>query len=148
MFNRRQGWSGGATVSCILRHRGVQLILAHSWGQGLLSLQQIRVKRGRWGFFCCFFFVVVFFVLFFFVVFFFFFFFSLSFLFLFLPCSSLSSLLLILLSLFSFSLENDTKCPTRVDVSLNSQHNQINQQTTYWNLFYTFSYKNRFWQVM
>ena len=41
---------------------------------------------------------------------------SLSFLFLFLPCSSLSSLLL---SLFSLSLGDDTKWPTRVDVSLN-----------------------------
>ena len=25
------GWSGGAKVSCILRHRGIQLILAYSW---------------------------------------------------------------------------------------------------------------------
>ena len=25
------GWSGGAKVSCILCHRGVQLILAYSW---------------------------------------------------------------------------------------------------------------------
>ena len=44
---------------------------------------------------------------------------SLSFLFLFLPCSSLSSLRLSLLSLFSLSLGDDTKWPTRVDVSLN-----------------------------
>ena len=44
---------------------------------------------------------------------------SLSFLFLFLPCPSLSSLLLSLLSLFSFSLGDDTKWPTRVDMSLN-----------------------------
>ena len=45
--------------------------------------------------------------------------FSLSFLFLFLPCPSLSSLLLSLLSLFSLSLGDDTKWPTRVNVSLN-----------------------------
>ena len=40
----------------------------------------------------------------------------LSFLFLFLPCSSLSSPLL---SLYSLSLGDDTECPARVDVSLN-----------------------------
>ena len=45
---------------------------------------------------------------------------SLSFLFLFLPCPSLSFLLLSLLSLFSLSLGDDTKWPTRVDVSLKS----------------------------
>ena len=44
---------------------------------------------------------------------------SLSFLFLFLPCPSLSSLLLSLLSLISLFLGEDTKWPTRVDVSLN-----------------------------
>ena len=27
-------WLGGAKVSCILRHRGVQLILAYRWGKG------------------------------------------------------------------------------------------------------------------
>ena len=41
---------------------------------------------------------------------------SLSLLFLFLPCPSLSSPLLSLLSLFSLSLGEDTKRPTRVDV--------------------------------
>ena len=45
----------------------------------------------------------------------------------FLPCPSLSSPLLSLLSLFSLSLGDDTKRPTRVDLSLNSQLNQINQ---------------------
>ena len=49
---------------------------------------------------------------------------SLSFLFLFLLCPSLSSLLL---SFFSLSLGDDTKRPTRVDVSLNP--NTINQKT-------------------
>ena len=29
-LNFNLGWSGGAKVSCILRHRGVQLILAYS----------------------------------------------------------------------------------------------------------------------
>ena len=45
---------------------------------------------------------------------------SLSFIFLFLPCLSLSSPLLYLLSLFSLSLGDNTKWSTRVDVSLNS----------------------------
>ena len=44
---------------------------------------------------------------------------SLSFLFLFLPCPSLSSPLLSLLSLVSLSLGDDTKRSIRVDVSLN-----------------------------
>ena len=30
---RYRGWSGGAKVSCILCHRGVQLILAYSWAR-------------------------------------------------------------------------------------------------------------------
>ena len=50
---------------------------------------------------------------------------SLSFLFLFLPCTSLPSPLLSILSLFSLFLGDDTKWPTRVDVSLNP--NSINQ---------------------
>ena len=28
-----EGWSGGAKVSCILRYRGVQVILAYSWAR-------------------------------------------------------------------------------------------------------------------
>ena len=48
-----------------------------------------------------------------------FFSFLLSFLFLFLPYSSLSSPLLSFLSLFSLSLGDDQKWPTRIDVSLN-----------------------------
>ena len=53
---------------------------------------------------------------------------SLSFLFLFLPCPSLSSPLLSLLSLFSLSLGDNTKGPSRVDVSLNP--NTINVKWT------------------
>ena len=30
------GWSGGAKVSCILCHRGVQLILAYSWARPVI----------------------------------------------------------------------------------------------------------------
>ena len=30
-FDRVCGWSGVVKVSCILRHRGIQLILAYSW---------------------------------------------------------------------------------------------------------------------
>ena len=144
--------SGGAKVLCILRHRGVQLILAYSWarleksvekwicckcfrntieafccrvvrrcrvsyvtgasnwywltvGQGLLSFFFVAGK-GRWGIFLFLLFLH---------------FHSCSFL----PCPSLSSLLLSLLSLFSLSLGDDTKWPTRVDVSLNP--NTINQ---------------------
>ena len=50
---------------------------------------------------------------------------SLSFIFLFLPCPSLSYPLLSLLSLFSLSLGDDTKWPTRVDMLL--KLNTINQ---------------------
>ena len=91
-----------AKVLCILRHRGVQLILAYSWarlvilvtgkGEGNVFISSVS---------------------------------SLSFLFLFLHSPSLSSPLLSLLSLFSLSLGDDTKWPTRVDVSLNP--NTINE---------------------
>ena len=67
-----------------------------SVGQGLLSLQQIRWRGNVFTSVS-----------------------SLSLLFLFLPCPSLSSPLLSLLSLFSLSLGNDIKLPSRVDVSLN-----------------------------
>ena len=107
-----EGWGEGggavrvsleeAKVLCILYHRDIQLIFASSLA-GLLSLQQVRVEG------VCFFFPSVS---------------SLSFLFLFLPCPSLSSPLL--LFLFSLSMGNDTKWPTRVDVSFNP--NTINQK--------------------
>ena len=71
-----------AKVSCILRHRGVQLILAYSWARPAILV----IGKGRGE---CFISSVS----------------SLSFLFLFLPCPSLSSLL----SLFSLSLGDDTK---------------------------------------
>ena len=41
------GWSGGAKVSCILRHRGVQLILAYSWARPAILV----AGKGRWGIF-------------------------------------------------------------------------------------------------
>ena len=41
------GWSGGAKVSCILCHRGVQLILAYSWARPAI----IEVGKGRGGMF-------------------------------------------------------------------------------------------------
>ena len=41
------GWSGGAKVSCILRHRGVQLILAYSWASPAILVE----GKGRGGMF-------------------------------------------------------------------------------------------------
>ena len=40
-------WSGGAKVSCILRHLGVQLILAYSWARPAILV----AGKGRWGIF-------------------------------------------------------------------------------------------------
>ena len=94
---------GGAKVSCILRHRGIQLILAYSWVRPAILV----AGKGIGGMFLFLLFLH---------------FHSCSF---FLPCSSLSSLLLFLLSLFSLSLGDDTKWPTRVDESLNP--NTINK---------------------
>ena len=90
------GWSGGAKVLCILHHWGVQLILAYSWARPAILV----VGKGRGGMFLFLLFLH------------------------FHSCSSfflvpLSSPLLSLLSLFSLSLGDDTKWPSRVDVSLN-----------------------------
>ena len=74
-------WSGVAKVSCILHHWGVQLILAYSWARPAILI----AGKGRGGIF---FISSVS---------------SISFLFLFLPCPSLSSFLLSLLSLLPFS---------------------------------------------
>ena len=41
------GWSGVAKVSCILRHRGVQLLLAYSWTRPAILV----AGKGRWGIF-------------------------------------------------------------------------------------------------
>ena len=99
LIMKTRGWSGGAKVSCILCHRGVQLILAYIWARpAILVVGKGGGGGGGGGD------VFISSVS------------SLSLLFFFLPCSSLSSLLL---SLFSLSLGDDTKWPTRVDVSLN-----------------------------
>ena len=95
------GWSDVLKVSCILRHRGVQLTLAYSWARPTILLAgkgrgDIFISSGS----------------------------LLSFLFLFLPCPSYSSHPLSLLSLFSLPLGDDTKWPTRFGVSLNPQSNQ------------------------
>ena len=42
---RLRGWSGGAKVSCILSHRGVQLILVYSWARPAILL----AGKGRGG---------------------------------------------------------------------------------------------------
>ena len=91
------GWSGGAKVSCILCHRGVQLILAYSWARPAILV----AGKGR----------------------------EVMFLFLlflhFHSCSSFFPVPLFHLfcflfcRFFSLSLGDDTKWPTRVDVSLN-----------------------------
>ena len=75
-----------AKVLCILRHWGAQLILAYSWVRPAILV----AGKGRGG---SLFSSVS----------------SLSFLFLFLPCPSLSSPPLSLLSVFSLSLGDDTK---------------------------------------
>ena len=74
-------------------------------GQGLLSLQQVRVEGDCFYFFCVF--TIIHFH--------------------FSPVLSLSSPLLSLQSLFSLSLGADTKGPTRVDMPLN--RNTSNMQT-------------------
>ena len=95
------GWLGVAKV-CILFHWGVQLILAHSWARPAILVA--GKGRGEYFYFFCFFTFIPF------------------------PLSSLSvsfisSPLLSLLCFFSLSLLDDTKWPTRADVSLN--HNTI-----------------------
>ena len=105
-----QGWLYEAKVSCILRHWGIQLILAYSWARPAI----LAAGKGRGGFFLFLLFLH---------------FHSFSFH----PCHSLSSPLLSLLPLFSLSLGNDTKWPTRVDVSLNP--NSINQTHIFWPKF-------------
>ena len=97
-------WSGGAKVSCISRHWGVQLISAYSWARPAILV----AGKGRGGMFLFLLFLH---------------FHSCS---SFFPSLLFSSLLLSLLSLFSLSLGDDTKWPTRVDVSLNP--NTINCQ--------------------
>ena len=102
-----QGWSDGAKVSCILCYRGVQLILAYRWARSAIHV----AGKGRGGLFLFL---------------------------LFLPFHSCSSffpvphfhLFYYLFYLFSPFLwettqNDDTKWPTRVDVSLNP--NTINQ---------------------
>ena len=98
--NWERGWLGEANVSCILRHRGVQLILAYCWTRPAI-LAAGKVEG------------VVLFLL-------------------FLHFHSFSSfspvpLFHLLYYLFSFSLGDDTKWPTRIDVSLNT--NTINRRS-------------------
>ena len=108
-----RGWSGGAKMLCILHHWGVQLILAYSWTRPAILV----VGKGRGGMFLFLLFLH------------------------FHSCSSffpasLSSPLLSLLSVFSLSLGDDTKWPSRVDVSLNP--NTINQSIFKLHFFFFF----------
>ena len=102
------GWSGGAKVLCILHHWGVQLILAYSWARPAILV----VGKGRGGMFLFLLFLH------------------------FHSCSSffpvpLFHLLYSLLPLFSLSLGDDTKWPSRVDVSLNPNTITITIPTIY-----------------
>ena len=89
-------------------HPGVQLILAYSWARPAILV----AGKGRGGN------VFISSVS------------SLSFLVLFLPCPPLSSPLLSLLFPISLFLGDDTKWSTRVDLSLNSQHNQSESKSS------------------
>ena len=93
----QRGWLGMAKMSCILRHRGIQLILSYTWARPVFLV----AGKGRGGMFLFLLFLH---------------FHSCSFFF---PCPSLSSPRLSLLSLFSVSPGDNTKWPTRVDMSLN-----------------------------
>ena len=84
-------------MSGIFRHRGVQLILAFIWARPAILV----AGKGRAGN------IFISSV-------------SLSFLFIFLPCPSIPFPQLSLLSLFSLSLGDNTRWPTRVNVSLNA----------------------------
>ena len=85
-------WSGVAKVSCILRHWGIQLILAYNWAR-LPILVADKGRGGMFLFWCFFIFIPVplFYLSFSFISFF--------------PCPSLSSPLL---SLFSLSVADDS----------------------------------------
>ena len=98
------GWSGGAKVSCILSHQGVQLILAYSWARPAILVAG-KDRRGMFLFLLLLHFH------------------SCSYLF---PVS-LFHLFCYLFYLFSLSVGDDTKWPTRVDVPLNP--NTINLTT-------------------
>ena len=91
------GWLGGAKVLCILHHWGVQLILAYSWARPAILV----VGKGRGGMFLFLLFLH---------------FHSCS---SFFPVPLFHLLYSLFLSLFSLSLGDDTKWPSRVDVSLN-----------------------------
>ena len=80
------GWLVEAKVSSILRQRGIQLVLAYSWARPAVLVAG-KSRGGRFLFLL------------------FLHFHSFSFL----PCPSLSSPLISLLSLFSLSLGDDTK---------------------------------------
>ena len=91
-------WLDEAKGSCIIRHRGVQLILAYIWARPAI----LAAGKGRGGCFCSFCFSTF-----------------IHFPFYPVPLFNLLYIVLSLLSLFSLSLGDDTKWPTRVYLPLN-----------------------------
>ena len=119
------GRLGEAKVSCISHHRGIQrrrvsyVTEASNWyllivGQGLLSLQNVKVEGECFYFFCFFTFIH----------------FSFS------PVP-LFHLLCCLLSLFSLSLGDNSKWPTGVDVSIHAIPHTVRQNLTEFSPFWT-----------
>ena len=58
VYSVSREWSGGAKVSCILCHRGVQLILAYSWARPAILVAG-KGTGGCFYFFCFFTFIPV-----------------------------------------------------------------------------------------
>ena len=52
-FQMKREWSGGAKVLCILRHQGIQLILAYNWARPAILVA--GKGRGEFFYFFCFF---------------------------------------------------------------------------------------------
>ena len=91
------GWLGEAKVSCILRHRSVQLILAYSWARPAI-FAAVSVEVG-WGGGECFYFFCFFTII-------------------HLPSSPVPLFHFLYYLFYSLSLGDDTKWPTRVGLNI------------------------------